>query len=365
MLTGNEQPSGIPIASVCVGPRFRRDLGDLEGLIESIGALGLLHPVVVDRGGRLVAGLRRLRACEALGWTSVPVTVVDLDGRKSLRAEHDENAVRKDFLPSEAVAIARAMRETEQAAARDRQLAGLRRGQKSARAAKLAERGEARDRLAAAGDMSHGTLAKAEAVVAAAETDPAAWGPLVAAMDESGNVHGAWRQLQSGRLDTTVLASESVEWYTPAIYIEAARAVMGGIDVDPASSTTAQETVQAARWFGRSDDGLRQEWLGRVWLNPPYGGVAGDWVRKLLVELGCCRTTQAIVLLNGSAMETAWFWPLWDYTLCVHEGRIAFISPSGQSRGPTHGSVFAYIGGDARRFAEVFGEYGAVVRRWP
>jgi ParB family chromosome partitioning protein len=65
------------VAAIRVGKRFRKDLGDLEILARSIKAIGLLHPIVVDRDGNLIAGLRRLRACKALGWGSIPVTVAE------------------------------------------------------------------------------------------------------------------------------------------------------------------------------------------------------------------------------------------------------------------------------------------------
>ncbi|HEY3216463.1 MAG TPA: ParB N-terminal domain-containing protein [Candidatus Eisenbacteria bacterium] len=96
----------IPVDRIRVGPRFRRELGDLGELKRSIEAVGLLHPVVVDPAGNLLAGARRLAACVELGWTQIPATIVDAD---ALLVEAHENIVRQDFLPSEAVAIADAV----------------------------------------------------------------------------------------------------------------------------------------------------------------------------------------------------------------------------------------------------------------
>ena len=50
--------------------------------------------------------------------------------------------------------------------------------------------------------------------------------------------------------------SGEVEWYTPARYVDAARTVMGGIDLDPASSDHAQRTVRAAAYHMAEADGL-------------------------------------------------------------------------------------------------------------
>jgi ParB family transcriptional regulator, chromosome partitioning protein len=65
----------VPIASIKVGERIRKDMGDIAGLAASIADIGLLHPIVVKPDGTLIAGERRLAACKKLGWDKVPVTV--------------------------------------------------------------------------------------------------------------------------------------------------------------------------------------------------------------------------------------------------------------------------------------------------
>ena len=65
----------VPIASITVGQRIRQDFGDIDALAASIAELGLLHPVVIDRHYKLLAGERRLRAAVKLGWTTIPATI--------------------------------------------------------------------------------------------------------------------------------------------------------------------------------------------------------------------------------------------------------------------------------------------------
>ena len=91
------------IDDITVGERHRRDLGDIDGLARSIAEIGLLHFPVVRPDGLLIAGERRLAAYRLLGWTEVPVHIVDLD--EVIRGEFGENACRKNFDPSELVAI--------------------------------------------------------------------------------------------------------------------------------------------------------------------------------------------------------------------------------------------------------------------
>lgn len=99
--------SQLLISEIKVQARHRKDLGDIESLAESIRVNGLLHPVVITPGKVLVAGYRRLEACKLLKWKWVPVRSIDV--KNLLLAEHDENELRKDFTPSERVAIVQAM----------------------------------------------------------------------------------------------------------------------------------------------------------------------------------------------------------------------------------------------------------------
>ena len=107
------------IDQIQIGYRYRKDLGDLRSLAQSIAEVGLLHPLVVTPEGRLIAGQRRLEACRSLGWYDIPVTVVDL--LQAARGEAHENFVRKDLLPTEIVALKRAIEPLERRNARERQ----------------------------------------------------------------------------------------------------------------------------------------------------------------------------------------------------------------------------------------------------
>lgn len=145
----------MPIAEIIVGKRFRKDLGDIAALAESMRADGLLRPIVVTRDGRLVLGARCLVGAKLLDWSTVPVTVVDdLTEIEIVRAELAENTHRKGFTLSEAVAIKRELEPLERAEAKQRQLATLKRGDKKPVVQTLHNGAKTRDRVAACGGVS-------------------------------------------------------------------------------------------------------------------------------------------------------------------------------------------------------------------
>ncbi len=88
-------------------PRRDVDPAALEELEASIRKAGLLQPVVVrpapdggDHGGfELIAGERRLRACQALGWEKIPAVKREVDDRTVLTLALVENLQRDDLSP--------------------------------------------------------------------------------------------------------------------------------------------------------------------------------------------------------------------------------------------------------------------------
>jgi ParB family transcriptional regulator, chromosome partitioning protein len=81
-------------------PRSVVGAADLEELVGSLRAHGLVQPIVVrakaDRY-QLIAGQRRLAAARRLGWEKVPVRVLDVDDRGMAEIAIVENLQRRDL----------------------------------------------------------------------------------------------------------------------------------------------------------------------------------------------------------------------------------------------------------------------------
>lgn len=175
---------------------------------------------------------------------------------------------------------------------------------------------------------------------------------------------------------SSVKPQKSNEWYTPAKYIEAARAVMGGIDLDPASCALANETVQATRYYTVDDDGLSKPWKGRVWLNPPFSAsnvlrgmepgrtqksVIRVWIDKLIAEYTQGNINEAI-LLTKTDMKASWFLALWDFIICFARDHLYFERPGLPPEKYQFGTCFVYLGSNEAAFIRVFSQFGTVAR---
>lgn len=155
-------------------------------------------------------------------------------------------------------------------------------------------------------------------------------------------------------------SSESPEWYTPKEILDRVVAAIGGIDLDPCSNSKENPNVPCVECFTQAEDGLRQNWRGRVYMNPPYGREIVPWVEKLVCDYKAGHVTQAIALVPAR-VDTDWFRQFRDYAICFIDGRLKF---SGHENSAPFPSAVVYLGGDIDRFYEAFSGLGDIWIRW-
>jgi ParB family chromosome partitioning protein len=166
-------------------------------------------------------------------------------------------------------------------------------------------------------------------------------------------------------------SSDSTEWYTPAPIIEAARRVLGRIELDPASCAAANTIVQAERFYTIAGDGLRQPWhCNTLWLNPPYGKTGNRsnqdiWSQQLVQAYRVGLVGEAMLLVNA-ATDTAWFQALGrEFPICLIAGRLKFWRPETPADSPTHGNALVYMGPMTHLFQMVCKDLGIPAGMWP
>jgi len=170
----------------------------------------------------------------------------------------------------------------------------------------------------------------------------------------------AWREhkalQRSEQRDTMAVhySSATPEHYTPKVIIDATLACTEEIDLDPCSNSHEQPNVPAAQHFTAEDDGLAQEWHGRIYMNPPYGREIDGWIAKLCAEHEAGRVTEAIALVPART-DTQWWLRLRDYPVCFIVGRLTF--GGNDDPAPFPSAVF-YLGEEIGNFYRAFSQLG-------
>jgi phage N-6-adenine-methyltransferase len=153
------------------------------------------------------------------------------------------------------------------------------------------------------------------------------------------------------------------EWNTSEKIVEAAREALGAIDLDPATTEEANKIVGAARILTKQEDGLKHEWYGRVWLNPPYAQpLIAQFALKMVAEYKAGRVAAGIMLTNNYT-DTEWFHEAVAIAdaICFTRGRVKFYKSNGKIAKPTQGQASFYFGPDIELFAQVFDRVGTVL----
>jgi site-specific DNA-methyltransferase (adenine-specific) len=71
-------------------------------------------------------------------------------------------------------------------------------------------------------------------------------------------------------------SSKTPEWSTPHAFFDKLDEEFH-FTLDPCAT---KENAKTLAYFTERDDGLKQVWTGRVFMNPPYGKKIGEWVKK-------------------------------------------------------------------------------------
>jgi len=175
---------------------------------------------------------------------------------------------------------------------------------------------------------------------------------------------------------------------TPLVFIEAAKQVMGYIDLDPCSDVTINQGVGAERIYTLQDDGFAKDWeADTVWLNPPGTSISNgkvikgvQWIRKLHESIKSGKVNQAIALTyRGGSFGGLGYEIISEYIHCFTcagvtstavngSGRISFELIEDEERysqsSNTQSSVFTYFYRstlDLYPFYDVFKQFGVIL----
>lgn len=117
--------------------------------------------------------------------------------------------------------------------------------------------------------------------------------------------------------------SATDEWLTPPAIIDS----LGGwrsFDLDPCSPM-ARPFPTTRSHLTVADNGLLQAWVGRIWLNPPYGRTIGRWLGRMAGH------NSGIALIFARTDTEPFFRHVWGAAsaLLFLKGRLDFLTVAG------------------------------------
>ena len=121
-------------------------------------------------------------------------------------------------------------------------------------------------------------------------------------------------------------------------------------DVDVCAPAGGIDYIPATTHYSMVDDGLSKEWVGRVWMNPPYSKPK-EWVEKF-IEHG-----NGVALLPLSL--SYWSKAIWNAAdaITLTERQPKFLRPDGTTQGIRFPTFLCAIGKDNAAALLNFDEY--------
>jgi hypothetical protein len=136
---------------------------------------------------------------------------------------------------------------------------------------------------------------------------------------------------------------------------------LGSFDLDPAAADPRPWNVARCN-FTEADDGLKRQWTGRVFLNPPFHRYeVGEWTSKMAAH-------GRGILLTHARTEAEWFEPVWDRAsgILFLADRLKFYRPNGTEQAHNSGApaLLASFGAEDLQVLQTCGLAGVLVTRW-
>lgn len=125
--------------------------------------------------------------------------------------------------------------------------------------------------------------------------------------------------------------SLSIKWATPQDFYEKLDQEFG-FELDVCSTI---ENAKCSKFYTKAEDGLKQEWTGVCWCNPPYGREIKHWMKKAY-ESSLKGAT--VVCLIPARTDTQWWH---DYV--IHAKEIRYVKGRLKFGGATNSAPFASI----------------------
>jgi len=340
----------------CINCLNEEEFSHLEGNLIKDGCRDAL--IVWQEENLLLDGHNRFALCEKHGlpykihYVSLP------DSQAALEWICNNQLGRRNMNPFQKAELVLKVKPKLAAAAKERQLAGLKKGDGVPVGENSPQREKVREELASKAGVSSNTINRVEFLIEHADQET-----LEKLRAGETSINAEYERLK-GKPHVTHNSGDN-EWYTPEDYIKCARQALGCIDLDPASSAEANEVVQADRFYTAEQDGLQLPWVGNVWLNPPYSKqLIQQFCDKLVESVRSGDVTAAVVLVNN-ATETQWGQSLLESAaaICFPKGRIRYWQPELLDvSAPLQGQMFVYYGDNVQRFTDAFSERGVISR---